>query len=163
MLNILVAEDDTLVYETINIAFSLRPGFAVSHAADGRRALEALEALRPDLALIDVGLPKASGIDVGRRAVELGVPTVLMTGYVEKAERSSDHGFPVLTKPFRVGELVTRFEDVVSEAARLNDAMADHMKTAQRLVAEARAIHHSVPDWASRAERWERLCAQLLR
>jgi len=163
MPSILVAEDDSLVYASISAAFALRPGFAVSHAADGEDALAILEALRPDLALIDVVLPKAFGFDVAMRAVELGVPAVLMTGYDEVAERSGGHGFPVLTKPFRAVELVARFDAVVYEAARLNRAMAAHLQTAQELKAEARVLRHSLTDWAARSERWERLRDEILR
>lgn len=163
MPNILVVEDDSLVFETISLAFSLAPGFSVSHAADGHSALAALEAIRPDLALVDVGLPKASGFDVARRAVELAVPTVLMTGYAEAAEKSGEYGFPVISKPFRVAELVARFDEVVREAARLNAAIFQHMKTGQVLVAEAKAVLEPPLDWLRLAEGWERLCAQLLR
>jgi len=146
MPSILVVEDDFPVYETISVAFSLRPGFAVSHAADGRCALACLEAALPDLALIDIGLPKASGFDVATRAVELGVPAVLMTAYGDAADRAGHYGFPVLPKPFHVIELAARFDDVVSEAARLNRAMSEHIKTAQALVARAGTLRQSPPD-----------------
>jgi two-component system response regulator MprA len=164
MPNILVVEDDALVYETISVGFSLRSGFTVDHAADGYRALAVLETSRPDLALIDVGLPKASGVDVASRAVALGVPAVLMTAYGDVTEKLSRFRFPVLTKPFRVAELVARFDDVVSEAARLNRLLRAEVATAQALRAEAQAIHGSRSDVnGALSEQWARLCEQILR
>ena len=157
MRSILVVEDNTLVYDTIRDAFSLTAGYRVGHAADGEFALAALNAARPDLALIDLGLPKISGIEVAKRAVELHVPAVLMTGYADAVERLGEHGLPVLTKPFRVTALVALFDEVVSEAARLNRISVEQRKTGRKLIAEARAIHGSI------SEEWTRICGKLLR
>jgi len=164
MPNILVVEDDALVYETISVGFSLRGGFTVDHAADGYHALAILEASRPDLALIDVGLPKASGVDVASRALELGVPAVLMTAYGDATEKLGRYRFPILTKPFRVAELVARFDDVVSEATRLNQLLRAEVATAAALRAEAQTIHRSISDdIGALSERWAGLCEKLLR
>ncbi|HEX6841796.1 MAG TPA: response regulator [Stellaceae bacterium] len=162
MRNILVVEDNSLVYETISTAFSLMPGFAVGHAANGYLALVALEAARPDLALIDIGLPKISGIEIAKRAVELEVPTVLMTGYADAVEQFDEHRFPVLSKPFRVTELVSRFDEIVTEAARLNRISLEQRKAGRTLIAEARALHRSISDAnRSMSEGWARICANL--
>lgn len=160
MRSILVVEDNTLVYDTISTAFSLMPGFTVGHAANGYLALAALEASRPDLALVDIGLPEISGIEIAKRAVDLAVPTVLMTGYADAVEQ--DH-FPVLTKPFRVTELVARFDEVVAEAARLNRIASEQVKTGRTLIAKARSIHRPISDEnRSMSEGWARICDKLL-
>ena len=154
MRSVLVVDDNALVYDIIGGAFSLG-GFTVAHAADGCAALIALEAGRHDLALIDVGLPGLSGISIARRAIELNVPTILMTGdhgLIGKAD-----GYPMLIKPFRVAELVARFEHVVAEAARLNHGMREQMARGATLVAEAREAHRDF------SETWLRLCEHLMR
>ena len=156
MRSVLVVEDNTLVYDTISDAFALRGGFRVAHAADGRLGMAALESARHDLALIDVALPKISGVEVATRAVELGVPTVLMTGY-DDALKAGEHTFPVLTKPFRIGELVARFDEVVAEAVRLNTMMRENMRRGAELTAQTRRVG----DDFSRA--WVNICKQLVR
>lgn len=116
----------------------LKGGVALTHAPDGRAALVALEGRRHDFALIDVGLPGLPGIDVAKRAVELDVPPVLMTGYRDVLATADALPFPVLLKPFRVGELVGRFEDVRAEAARLKQIMREQMMLEAKLIDEPR-------------------------
>ncbi|HEX6842696.1 MAG TPA: response regulator [Stellaceae bacterium] len=155
MRSVLVAEDNLLLYETISNAFALSTGFAVSHAIDGYAALASLEN-RPDLALIDLGLPGISGINVARRAVELKVPAVLMSGDVATAP-SGGVGLPVIPKPFRVIELVARFDAVVAEAARLNGIMREHMQRSAALAARTGATSQELSTiWAEICKKLER-------
>jgi DNA-binding response OmpR family regulator len=155
MRSVLVVDDNDLVYDIISGGFSWQAGFTVAHAANGCAALVALEAGRHDLALIDVGLPGLSGISIARRAIELDVPTILMTGHDDLVGKAA--GYPMLTKPFRVAELVARFEHVVAEAARLNHSMREEMARGARLVAEAREAHRPF------SETWLRLRDILMR
>jgi two-component system, OmpR family, response regulator len=150
---VLVVEDDRAVYETIHAAFLAGGGFEVDHAGDGERGLLALAAGNLDLALVDYGLPKAPGLIVAKRALALNVPIVLMTGYGDEIPKLEEHQFPVLAKPFSVAELVVRFEQVVSEATRLNEI-------ARRLLQQGsvlRARHQSLSD------EWSRICKRLRR
>lgn len=155
MRSVLLVEDNALVSSTISEAFSLS-GVALTHAADGPAALVALESSRHDLALIDVGLPGLSGIDVAKRAVELEVPAVLMTGYGDVLAKADGLLFPVLSKPFRVRELVLRLEEVCAEAARLNRIMREQMMRGAELIAEARDPHRPF------SETWLRICDRLM-
>ena len=88
-------------------------GFAVDVAEDGRRGLEAVEAGRPDLILLDVMLPHVNGFEVCRsiRARGLDVPIIMLTakGQEEDIVLGLNLGADdYLTKPFRVGELIAR-------------------------------------------------------
>ncbi|MCD6540277.1 response regulator transcription factor [Candidatus Bipolaricaulota bacterium] len=59
-----------------------RAGIAVvGRARTGREALSLLRQFRPDVAVVDVALPELSGLEVTRRARELGVPVVLVSMY----------------------------------------------------------------------------------
>lgn len=59
-----------------------RAGIAVvGRARTGREALSLLRQFRPDVAVVDVALPELSGLEVTRRARELGVPVVLISMY----------------------------------------------------------------------------------
>jgi DNA-binding response OmpR family regulator len=88
-------------------------GFEVDVAEDGQRGLEAVEAGRPDLILLDVMLPHVNGFEVCRsiRARGLDVPIIMLTakGQEEDIVLGLNLGADdYLTKPFRVGELIAR-------------------------------------------------------
>lgn len=156
MRNVLVVEDNSLVYPTIIEGLSFGGDLAVTHAIDAVAALAALGTTRPDLALIDVGLPGLSGIAVARHAVEMDVPTVLMSGRADLACRSMAYGFPVLTKPFRVHAFLMRFEEVMAEAMRLNRALLEQTQRGREAVARSQAVNKDM------SETWLRICARLV-
>jgi two-component system nitrate/nitrite response regulator NarL len=73
---VLVADDHPVFREGIVRAFAARPDAeVVAEAGDGRTALEAIAAERPDVALLDYKLPDLDGIDVLRAVVRDGHPT----------------------------------------------------------------------------------------
>ena len=80
---------------------------------DGLAAVEAAERLRPDVVLLDVGLPKLSGIDACRRirshAWGKGMVIVALTGWGQESDRrnTSEAGFDAhLVKPVDYGDLL---------------------------------------------------------
>lgn len=88
-------------------------GFEVDVAEDGQRGLEAVDAGRPDLILLDVMLPHVNGFEVCRsiRARGLDMPIIMLTakGQEEDIVLGLNLGADdYLTKPFRVGELIAR-------------------------------------------------------
>jgi CheY-like chemotaxis protein len=116
---VLVVEDDKDSREMLRILLEL-DGHDVHEAEDGPGALSAALALRPDVALVDVGLPGLDGHEVARQL--RGGPTgpslllVALTGYAEPEdrERSRKAGFDAhLTKPIspeKLGELFRMLE-----------------------------------------------------
>src|ERR687893_812366 len=108
---ILVVDDEPTLRETLVDALE-GEGFRVVAAADGREALTAFRAERPDLVLLDLMLPELSGIEVTRiiRA-ESGVPIVMLTAKdselvkVVGLELGADD---YVTKPFSLRELSAR-------------------------------------------------------
>jgi PAS domain S-box-containing protein len=87
---ILVVEDNTDARETLRTLLELS-GHEIYEAADGRTAVSAAVALRPDVALIDIGLPGFDGHEVARRIRTRSVcdETVLiaLTGYAQREDR----------------------------------------------------------------------------
>src|SRR4051812_21329280 len=100
-LNILIAEDDALLRNFLIARLSSESGYVISGtAADGRKALEQVERLRPDLLLLDLHLPEISGLQVLERLARLETrPRVLVVSGDEgeatllEAARHGAHGF----------------------------------------------------------------------
>jgi CheY-like chemotaxis protein len=104
-LKVLVIEDDDDSRETLRLVLEAA-GHEVEDAEDGRSGLQKLLELRPELTLIDVGLPDLDGYDVvreaRRRAEGQGLYLVALTGYSQPEDRrhAADVGFDaVLAKP----------------------------------------------------------------
>ena len=140
MRRLLIVEDDRLVYEAMQTAFLMTGGFDLDYAEDGEVALTALAIGKFDLALIDYGLPKVSGLTVAKQALAQSIPVILMTGYSENIAKLEEHEFPVLAKPFRVTELAEGFEQVFAEAARLNRIARRELERSAALMTRRRAL-----------------------
>ena len=119
MPHILVVEDDPRVRSALVRALSER-GYATSAASTGMTGLEVAVAERPDLVVVDLGLPDIDGYEVLRmlRAVSQ-VPVVVATAREEDAEivRALDAGADdYLVKPFTLGQLEARIRAVLRRA-----------------------------------------------
>jgi len=117
---ILVVEDDAETRRAIARDLSAR-GYAVVEAADGHDALRHWEQRRPDLVLLDLGLPDVDGGEIIRRIRrEAATPIVILSGRyeerekVEALERGADD---YVTKPFGVDELNARLRVALRHAA----------------------------------------------
>ena len=97
-----------------------REGFEVEVAADGVAALEAFDRREPDLVLLDLMLPRLSGLDVCRQIrTRSQVPVIMVTA--KGAEVDTVVGLEVgaddyVTKPYRLRELVARMRAVLRRA-----------------------------------------------
>ena len=104
-MRILVAEDATIIRLDLRGLLE-RAGFdVVAEARDGLEAVELARSERPDLAIMDVKMPRLDGIEAARRIVaERAIPVVMLTAYgqEELVARAVDAGvFGYLVKPFR--------------------------------------------------------------
>jgi DNA-binding response OmpR family regulator len=116
---VLVADDDEDIRRLV--AFRLeRAGYAVVEAPDGEEALRLCTELRPDLAVLDVMMPKLTGYDVTRRIREhddlKAMPVILLTARVQDGDVAL--GFEAgaddyLKKPFSPQELRARVQAVL--------------------------------------------------
>ena len=113
---ILVVEDEEAFVEALTVGLK-REGFRVQVARDGAEALAVFDAVAPDLVLLDVMLPKVSGIDVCRELRGRSkVPIIMVTA--KAAEIDTVVGLEVgaddyVTKPYRLRELVARMRAVL--------------------------------------------------
>ena len=117
---ILVVEDEDSFVEALTIGLK-REGFRVQVARDGAEALDIFDAVKPDLVLLDVMLPKVSGIDVCRELRRRSsVPIIMVTA--KGSEIDTVVGLEVgaddyVTKPYRLRELVARMRAVLRRRA----------------------------------------------
>ena len=113
---VLVVEDESSFVEALTVGLG-REGFRVAVAEDGAEALERFDQVRPDLVLLDVMLPKVSGVDVCRQLRKRSqVPIIMVTA--KSAEIDTVVGLEVgaddyVTKPYRIRELVARMRAVM--------------------------------------------------
>jgi two-component system KDP operon response regulator KdpE len=117
---VLIVEDDVETRRIVARELGHR-GFEVEEAPDGRAALERWEARRPDIVLLDLGLPDTEGIAVIRRIRrEAATPIVILSGRYEEREKveALDNGADdYVTKPFGMDELSARLRVALRHAA----------------------------------------------
>jgi two-component system response regulator RegX3 len=115
-ITVLVVEDEESFVEALTVGLK-RESFRVQVARDGASALEMFDAVNPDLVLLDVMLPRVSGIDVCRQLRKRSqVPIIMVTA--KGAEIDTVVGLEVgaddyVTKPYRLRELVARMRAVL--------------------------------------------------
>jgi two-component system, OmpR family, response regulator RegX3 len=116
MLTVLVVEDEESFVDALTLSLQ-REGFRVIVARDGLEAIDVFKAESPDIVLLDVMLPKLSGVDVCRAIRSMGNTPVLMVT-AKTAEIDAVVGLEVgaddyIAKPFRIRELVARMRAVL--------------------------------------------------
>ncbi len=116
---ILVVEDEESFVEALTVGLK-REGFRVRVARDGVEALELFDLVQPDLVLLDVMLPRISGIDVCREIrTRSRVPIIMVTA--RSSEIDTVVGLEVgaddyVSKPYRLRELVARMRAALRRA-----------------------------------------------
>ena len=137
-MRVLVAEDETIIRLDLRDLLE-RSGFEVcAEARDGEEAVALARSAEPDVAIMDVKMPKLDGIEAARRILdERPIPIVMLTAYgqEELVTRAVEAGvFGYLVKPFREQDLLpaihtarARYEELIAlreEAASLAEALA---------------------------------------
>ncbi len=108
---ILVVDDEVQILRALTTNLEARD-FAVATARDGEEALRQLGAANPDLLILDLGLPKKSGLDVLRvLRTWSDIPVIILSardGDLDKIAALDEGADDYLTKPFSIGELMAR-------------------------------------------------------
>jgi response regulator NasT len=135
---VLIAEDETIIRLDLR-ALLERAGFEVcAEARDGEEAVELARETQPEVAVLDVKMPRLDGIEAARRILdERPIPIVMLTAYGqdELVSRAIEAGvFGYLVKPFREQDLLpaiqtarARHEELAAlrkEAESLSEALA---------------------------------------
>lgn len=123
MPSLLLVEDNELSSDALG-RLLIRRGFTVRVAADGPTALEMAERERPDLILLDIGLPGMDGHEVARalrlRPATAEVPIIALTAHATASDReaalaSGCDDFEM--KPVALARLMTRIEALLARGA----------------------------------------------
>ena len=116
MSRVLVVDDDPAILRTLTISLRAR-GHEVLTAADGRTALDACRDDKPDVLILDLGLPDVSGVDVLRQVRSYSqVPVIVLSarhGSDDKVLALDLGADDYVTKPFGMDELVARLRAAV--------------------------------------------------
>ena len=119
-MRVLVVDDEPNIVDVISMALR-HEGFEVEAAANGAQAVEAVQANRPDLIVLDVMMPDVDGFEVARRlsARRLHVPIIFLTARdatSDKVQGLTVGGDDYVTKPFSLEELVARIRALLRRA-----------------------------------------------
>jgi len=113
-MKILIADDEESIIEVVKIYLE-KEGYSVLTALDGDTALKLEIAEKPDLLILDIMLPKMSGLELCR-AIEREVPVIFLTAKTSEEDKIA--GFALgaddyITKPFSPRELIARVKAIM--------------------------------------------------
>jgi len=124
-LRIVIADDEAVIRMGLRAMLEERGYRVVGEAGDGRRLLELVERLRPDLVFLDIKMPGLDGLAAAERLAETHrLPVIVLTAYgerdlVERARQAGVMGY--LMKPLREADLQPAIEVAL---ARFRDLQA---------------------------------------
>ncbi|MCP4618711.1 MAG: response regulator transcription factor [Bradyrhizobium sp.] len=131
---ILIVDDDLHIREVIRVALK-KAGMAVSEARDGKEALSRFASDRPDLVVLDIGMPEFDGLDVCREIRKSSdVPILFLSARDDEIDRILGleiGGDDYVTKPFSPRELTARINVILRRSAARAGANGQHTPLAQ--------------------------------
>ena len=133
MAKILIVEDDKELSKIMQLELS-HEGFETTTAEDGRSALEKLQSEQPDLVLLDVMLPRLSGLEVLRKIrneIDEDLPVILVTARgetIDKVDGLNSGADDYISKPFKIEELLARMNAVLRRSEKSKSAKSVVLK-----------------------------------
>ena len=145
-MRILVAEDETIIRLDLKETLE-RGGFEVcGEARDGEEAVELAREQKPDLAVLDVKMPRLDGIEAARRILaERPIPIVMLTayGHDELVARAVEAGvFAYLVKPFRESDLLPAIQTAKARYAEL-EALREEAESLTEALATRKVVERA--------------------
>jgi DNA-binding response OmpR family regulator len=127
---IVVVEDEADIADLLALYFE-REGWSVHLSGNGENGLEVIRARRPDLVVLDIGLPGMSGLDVCRELrVASDVPVLFLTARDDEIDRilglelgADDY----VTKPFSPREVVARVKAILRRGRSAEPVVSEHV------------------------------------
>jgi DNA-binding response OmpR family regulator len=130
---VLVVDDDPVILKLLEVNFEME-GFLVIRASDGAEGLERARAMRPDIVVLDVMMPRMTGYEVAKALREdddtAHIPIIFVTARAQSSdvERGMELGVDdYVTKPFDPLDLIARVNTLLARsqaAAEVNGESA---------------------------------------
>ena len=123
MRKILIVDDEEKIRELIRMNLELA-GYKCDEAEDGEMALEKLNKFSPDLALLDIMLPKKNGYEIAQSFITQNVPIIFLTAkdsVTDKVKGLKLGAYDYIVKPFESMELLARIEVVLRRTGKFSD------------------------------------------
>ncbi|MEZ7173298.1 response regulator [Sporosarcina sp. OR05] len=119
MIRIVIAEDQQILRGALGTLLNFEQDFnVVGQAENGEVALQLIRTLRPDVCILDIEMPKKSGLDVAEDLLNMGIETkvIILTtfarpGYFERAMKAKIHGY--LLKDGSITDLANAIRNVM--------------------------------------------------
>ncbi len=154
---ILIVDDDPHICEVIAVKLQ-SAGFAIESASDGAAGLTAVKTVKPDLIILDVGMPQMDGIETCRELRKTSeTPVLFLTARDDEIDRII--GFEVggddyVTKPFSPRELVARVKAILKRVQPINSDDTAPKKWGELFLDETRhqCLFHGAPINLTRSE-----------
>jgi response regulator NasT len=123
-LRILIADDEAVVRMDLREMLEESGYKVVGEAGDGERAVELGNEKKPDLAILDIKMPKINGLEVAEKLMERGIATLVLTAYTDREfiERAKETGvLAYLVKPFSKESLIAAIEMAMARFRELQE------------------------------------------
>jgi AmiR/NasT family two-component response regulator len=143
---VLIAEDETIIRLDLRTMLEAHGYDVVGEAVDGAQAVELAREVEPELAIMDVRMPRLDGIEAARTILaERPVPILMLTAFGEEelVARAAEAGvFGYLVKPFREQDLLPAIQTAHARFAELQD-VREEVDTLAEALAARKAIERA--------------------
>ena len=145
-LRVLIAEDETIIRLDLRDVLERAGHEVCAEARDGEEAVALAQSEQPELAILDVKMPRLDGIEAARRILaERPIPIVMLTAYgqEELVARAVEAGvFGYLVKPFRETDLLPAIQTARARHAEL-EAMRDEAESLAEALATRKVVERA--------------------
>ena len=120
MIRVLVADDHGIVREGLRRLIESEEDVRVcSEAGDGREVLEQVEKHQPDVVVLDITMPRMTGLEALRELEALGAefPVLLMTGHEPNADWDMQRAVALVRKPFTRHDVLVPLQRAIQDRA----------------------------------------------
>ena len=143
---VLIADDEALIRMGLRTMLTEAGYQVVGEAGDGRRTLDLIRKLDPDLVFLDIKMPEPDGLAVAQQVMETGPrPVVLLTAhgdreYVDRARRSGVMAY--LVKPIKEADLVPTIE-LAMQHFRTMGLLSDKIESLEEILETRKLVERA--------------------